>query len=183
MDTSFDFFDPVETARLKLRCVRSGDAACISAMMTPTISRWVASWQVPFTLEMAAGRITDARRAAEEGRELPFAVERRSDGALLGWISVNCDAADSRRGGLSYWLGEEHHGYGYMREAAPAAVAAAFDKLHLEMIEAGAQPGNVASFAVLRSCGMAPTGGRTVFAPARGRDELCMFYNVMRPAD
>lgn len=183
MDANADPFDPVKTARLKLRCVRPGDAARTSAMMTPAVSRWVASWPVPFTPEMAAERIAAARKAAEEGRALPFVVERRSDGALLGWVGVNRDAMSNRRGVLGYWLGEEHHGYGYMREAVSAVVAAAFEKLNLDVIEAGAQPGNAASFAVLRGCGMTPAGERMVFAPARDRDELCLFYEAARPAD
>ena len=169
------------TERLRLRCVRPDDAAQVSRLMTPAVSRWVASWPVPFTPKMAAERIAAAREAAEMGKLLPFAIERRSDGVLLGWISVTRDAKNDRRGRLSYWLGEEHHGRGYMREAVAVVVAAAFDKLGLEVIEAGAQPGNVDAFAVLRGCGMALTGGRTVFAPARGHDELCLFYEIARP--
>lgn len=181
MDANADPFDPVWTMRLKLRCVRPEDAARTSAMMTPAISRWVASWPVPFTPEMAAERIAAARRAAEGDRALPFAIERRSDGALLGWLGVHRDATDGRRGVLGYWLGEEHHGHGFMREAVPAAVAAAFEGLGLEVIEAGAQPGNTASFAILRGCGMVPAGQRMVFASARGRDEVCLFYEAARP--
>lgn len=178
---SSDLVASLGTERLRLRCVRPEDAAQISRLMTPAVSRWVASWPVPFTLTMAAERIAAAREAAEMGRLLPFVIERRFDGVLLGWISVTRDAKDDRRGELSYWLGEEHHGCGYMREAAAVVVAAAFDRLGLEVIEAGAQPGNVDAFAVLRGCGMALTGGRTVFAPARGHDELCLFYEIARP--
>jgi ribosomal-protein-alanine N-acetyltransferase len=65
-----------------------------------------------------------------------------------------------------------------MREAAPATVAAAFERLELDVIEAGAQPGNAASFAVMRVCGMQPVGERDVFAAARGRHERCMFHEV-----
>lgn len=182
MDTDVAPFGPVETDRLRLRCVRPDDAAHIASMMTPAVSQWVATWPVPFTTEMAADRIEAACKAAKKGKALPCAVERQSDGAMLGWIGVHRDAADSRRGALGYWLGEAHHGYGYMREAAPAVVAAAFERLDLDVIEAGAQPGNAASFAVLRGCGMVPTGERMVFAPARGRDELCLFYEVLRRA-
>lgn len=182
MGTEVDPFAPVETARLTLRCVRPGDAAPTSAMMTPAVSRWVASWPVPLTTRMAAARIAVARQAAAAGRALPFAVERRSDGALLGWAGVEHDAADGSRGALGYWLGEAHHGHGYMREAAPAIVAAAFARLGLAVIEAGAQPGNTASFAVLRACGMVPVGERAVFAPARGRAESCLFHETARPA-
>ena len=181
MGASSDLLASLGTERLQLRCVRPEDAAQVSRLMTPAISRWVASWPVPFTPEMAAERIAAAREAAEMGRLLPFAIERRFDGVLLGWISVTRDAKDDRRGALGYWLGEEHHGYGYMREAAAVVVAAGFDRLGLEVIEAGAQPGNVDAFAVLRGCGMTPTGGRVVFAPARGHDELCLFYEAARP--
>lgn len=182
MDTNADLFDPVETARLKLRCARPGDAARIAAMITPAVSQWLASWPVPFTLEMAVERIVAARKATEEREALAFVVERRSDGALLGWIGISCDAANNRRGVLGYWLGEEHHGHGYMREAAPAVVETAFEKLNLQVIEAGAQPENVASFTVLRACGMIVAGERMVFASARDRDELCLFYEIARSA-
>ena len=181
MDASSSLFAPLGTERLRLRCVRPDDAAQVSRLMTPAVSRWVASWPVPFTPEMAAERIAAARDAAGMGKLLPLAIERRFDGVLLGWISVTRDVKDDRRGALGYWLGEEHHGCGYMREAAAVVVAAGFSRLGLEVIEAGSQPGNVAAFAVLRGCGMAPTGGRTVFAPARGHDELCLFYEAARP--
>ncbi len=181
MDAGSGLVAPLGTERLRLRCVRPEDAAQVSRLMTLAVSRWLASWPVPFTPEMAAERIMAAYAESEKGRLLPFAIERRFDGVLLGWISVTRDAEDDRRGALGYWLGEEHHGYGYMREAAAVVVAAAFDRLELEVIEAGAQPGNVAAFAVLRGCGMAPTGGRMVFAPARGQDELCLFYEAARP--
>jgi len=70
MDTNADLFKPVETARLKLRCARPGDAARIAATITPAVSQWLASWPVPFTLEMAVEGIAAARRAAEEREAL-----------------------------------------------------------------------------------------------------------------
>jgi len=92
MDSYPDLFGAVETARLRLRCVRLEDAVPVSGMMTAAVSRWVASWPVPFTPEMAVERITNARKAATDGRALPCAIERRSDGALVGWIGVTCRA-------------------------------------------------------------------------------------------
>lgn len=152
----------------------------ISEMMTPSVSRWVASWPVPFTGEMAMERIASMRQAFMEGRALPCAIERRSDGVLLGWIAVTRREAGERRGMLGYWMGEAHHGHGYMREAAPAAVELAFRSLDLDVIEAAAQPENKASFGVLRGCGMVPVGERMIFAPARSRDELCLLYELVR---
>jgi len=181
MDSQPDLFEAIYTARLRLRCVRLEDVAPISAMMTAAFSQWVASWPVPFTPGMAIERITSARRAAADGRALPCAIERRTDAALVGWIGVTRETPHDRRAMLGYWLGEKHHGCGYMREAAPAAVQMAFQNLDLDVIEAAAQPENAASFAVLRGCGMAPVGERMIFAPSRNREEMCLLYEVTRP--
>lgn len=41
----------------RLRPLRPADAAALSALMTPEVSRWLASWPVPFTPEMAEARL------------------------------------------------------------------------------------------------------------------------------
>ncbi len=147
-------FEPIETKRLRLRCVEERDAAPTTVMMTPAISKWVATWPTPFSVKMAEDRISKARTAAQEGLALPIAVEPRAMPTLLGWINVNVASRDLGRGTIGYWLGEEHHGLGYMREAIPLALRAGFRLLGLETIEAGAQIGNEPSVAILKACGM-----------------------------
>ena len=63
--------------------------------------------------------------------EAEHASERHGEQALVGWIGVTRETPYDRRAMLGYWLGEEHHGHGYMREAAPAAVQMAFQQLNL----------------------------------------------------
>ncbi len=82
-------FEPLETARLRLRCVTPEDASAVSAMMTPKISRWVAYWPVPFTNEMAVARIESSRKLARDGDALPFAVVEKVSGELVGWVMLN----------------------------------------------------------------------------------------------
>lgn len=176
-----DPFEPLETARLRLRCVSHEDALVVSQMMTPEISRWVASWPIPFTREMASARIKAAREMAYAGDALPFAVIVKESGELIGWVTLNRDDDDQRRGSFGYWLGEAHHGKGYMRELAPVVLAAGFRLLNLDVIEAGAQPENVASFSIMQSCGMNFVGERSVYAHARTRNEICPFYEIIRP--
>lgn len=149
-------------------------------MMTPEISRWVASWPVPSTHEMAATRIEAARRLARAGEALPLGVVERASGGLIGWVGFRRDRDERRRGSFGCWLGKEHQGKGCMRELAPVALSAAFEPLDLDVIEAAAQPANAASFAVMLACGMHPVGEGMVYAPARERDELCRFYEVLR---
>ncbi len=149
--------------------------------MTQAVSQWVAYWPVPFTPEMATQRIAAACRAADAGQAMPIAIERREDGCLLGWASVNRDLAEPRRGQFGYWLGEAYHGHGYMREAATAIMRHGFAQLDLDVMEAGVQPGNAASIAILTGCGLVCVGEKMLPAPARGRNELCLMFEVTRP--
>jgi ribosomal-protein-alanine N-acetyltransferase len=176
-----DLFPPLETDRLRLRCVVIDDAAAASAMMTPGISRWVASWPVPFTHDMAVKRIRKSRALARSGNALPFAIIEKGSEALIGCVAVDRDLDHPRRGALGYWVGEPHHGKGYMREVAGVVLAAGFDLLDLDIIEATAHRDNVRSSAVMRSCGMRPAGERMFYASARDRYEPCLVYEILRP--
>jgi len=169
-----EVFPPISTPRLVLRCVRLEDAPAISALMVPEVSRWMASWPVPFTVSMAEARILAARTAAQAGDALPFAVERQADGVLLGWLAV--DRVTPERGAVAYWYGTEFHGQGYAREAIAPAVEAGFTRLGLHVIEACLQHANAASIAVLISCGMTFAREGTVFAKTRAREETVLFY-------
>lgn len=180
MAAASELFDAVETARLRLRPPRLEDAAALSAMMSPEISRGLGAWPIPFTPQMAAERIEGMRRLFVEGAALPCVVERRSDDTVLGWIAAvgRSDGAD--RAVLSYWLGEEHQRQGYMLEAAPVAIGLAFRHLDVAAIEASTHPENAASSRVLLACGLTFIEERMIFAPARSREERCLVYGLSR---
>ena len=149
-------------------------------MMTPAVSRWLLYWPTFLTLEMADSWITEARKVAGRGDGLPMAAERRSDGATLGWIMVNRSGEDRRKASFGYWLGEEHHGRGYMGEAAPIAVQAGFKLLDVDVIEAAVQPGHEASQRVLLKCGFKEVGSGELFSPVRQRNDFYRFYQIER---
>ncbi len=149
----------------------------MSALMTPAVSRWVISWPVPFTPEMAAERIA---ASLADGCALPLAIERLADGSFLGWLSVM--RTDRRRGLLSYWLGEQHQGRGYMREALATVIPASFRLLDFDVLAAEAQVGNERSLSLLRGFGMVTIAEAMIFAPARGRREQCVVLELGRPA-
>jgi len=172
----------VETPRLRLRPVCEADAAETARLMTPAVSRWLATWPSPMPETAAAARIARLTDAAAAGQALCFAIERRDDGAMMGWVSVVRSQGDPARGNLGYWLGEPFQRCGYMGEAARAAVREAFARLELVAIEAAAQPENEASLRIMRALGMCPTGTRPVWASARGREELCEHYEITRDA-
>lgn len=149
-------------------------------MMSEGISRRLASWPVPYTPIMAADRIEGVRMAAAERRSLPLIIERRSDGAVLGWISVSRAPADRDTALITYWLGEGYQRRGYMREAAPAAVREAFALMDVLRLRAAVQADNAASLAVVRLLGMDPIGEGRIWCPARGREESCLWFELPR---
>jgi [ribosomal protein S5]-alanine N-acetyltransferase len=170
----------IETARLRLRPVDESDAPTAARLMTPDVSRWLASWPAPLDEQQAATRLRHMQDATRQGRALCLAIERRQNPDLIGLVMIVRSKHNARRGDLGYWLGEAFHHQGYMTEAAAAAIAEAFTRLDLNAIEAGAQPGNAGSLAVMQRLGMRHIDERPVWAEARGREEWCVYYAITR---
>ncbi len=169
----------LETPRLRLRTVDEPDAARVVELMTRPISHGLASWPYPLDEATAAARLRELRQLVTAGNGLCFAIEPR-EGDLIGMVSVIRARLDARRGGLGYWLGEAYQRQGYMSEAVTAAVSDAFLRLDLHAVEAGAQPENVASLAIMRRLGMRAIGERAMWAAARQREEICAYYEITR---
>jgi hypothetical protein len=51
MNDNEPLFDTIETQRVSLRCVQEDDARIVATLMTPTVSRWLASWPSRITEE------------------------------------------------------------------------------------------------------------------------------------
>lgn len=170
------------TPRLRLRCWRASDAAALSLNMTPSVTRWLSSWPDPTSLELAAERIVEARAGVQEGWHVSYAIERLSDGVLIGGIGGG--AKDQRhRVEIGYHLSEAAHGNGYMTEAARACLPSLWLQLpDAETIEAQVHPDNVASRAILSGLGMRFVGERPVFASARQAWEPSCWYEIARPS-
>jgi ribosomal-protein-alanine N-acetyltransferase len=172
--------DPIDTARLHLRPMQERDAAHVARLMTPAVTRWLASWPSPVTEALARERIAQMRDVMLKGHAVCLAIERRADSTFMGYVIVFRAKDDATRGGLGYWLGEPYQRQGFMTEAAAAAVAAAFARLGLRVIEAGAQPENEGSLAIMRALGMRPIGTRSTWAAGRQREEVCEYFEVTR---
>ncbi len=172
----------IDTPRLRLRRLRPDDAAATAAMITPEVSRWTGSWPDSIGVEETAERIRGTLGVMDSGGGPILAIDRKTDGALLGWVGLVFDKSAPRKGVLGYWLGEAHHGQGYGGEAAAGMVDEGWRLLDIDLIEAAANPDNAASIAVLRRLGMAYVGDVITFAIARQREETCAAFELARPA-
>lgn len=169
------------TERLELRLVTVSDSTALQKLMTPAISRWVAAWPYPLTQEAAEKIIDKALTGHAEQRTLPLVIVNQADNQVIGWIKVDFEEFDGKRvGEIGYWLSEEVHGMGLGYEAAQGLIAACFEGLRVHSMRAGAQTENTISHNLLMKLGMHRIGEQLVFAPARNRDELCTYFEMMR---
>lgn len=176
-----DLLTRIRTDRLTLRAFELQDAAALAHNMTPAVTRWLASWPDPVTIAYATARIERARAGMARGVSLFYALQRDADGRVIGGIGGGMLPDDPSRLEISYHLAEDCHGAGYMGEAVRAALPAIWRSMPVQVIEAGAQIGNAASFGVMKALGMTPTHERLVYSPARDHHEPTRFYEIRRP--
>jgi ribosomal-protein-alanine N-acetyltransferase len=168
------------TPRLRLRCWRSRDALALSANLTSAVTRWLSSWPDPTSIDLAAKRIGEARAGVRQGWHVSYAIERLSDGVVIGGFGGGAEQ-QRERVEIGYHLAETAQGRGYMTEAATAGLAAMWTLLPVRVIEAQAHPDNTASRAILARLGMKFVEERLVYSAAREAWEPGCWYEIERP--
>jgi [ribosomal protein S5]-alanine N-acetyltransferase len=170
------------TARVRLRAPILSDAAPLAALMTPGISRRLASWPYPCDPAHVASRIEASWQRRASGAALALVVEHLALGQPIGWVGLALPAPGVTHALLTYWLSEAHQGHGYMREAAPVALRLGFAHLDIAAVRAAVQPDNGMSLSVLRGLGMRRLGPGHIWCEARRREEPCEYWEAPRPA-
>jgi len=144
----------LETQRLTLRPITLFDAADINvAMNHPDVPGWLTAVPHPYTLKDAEDFIRDIAQDPDH-----WAIDGGT--GLIGVISIRSE--------LGYWLNADHHGKGFMSEAARAAVAYHFGLTDADLIS-GYHLGNAASCNVLTKLGFVNTGLKEQIKVATGK--------------
>lgn len=125
----------------------------------------------------AAARERIARRCANEGDGLGFAIEKR-DGAvqLIGMVSLAGMGPDSRCATLGIALGRDFLGRGYGSDAMRVIVDYGFRELGLHRIQLGVAPFNPAGIRAYQKAGFTEEGRlrESVLHDGRWYDEILM---------
>lgn len=144
---------PMSTERLRLRIMRSSDAAAFAAYRNdPEVARFQA-WDLPYT-EDDARRLTgdqDDRDDLAAGTWTQIAVEH--EGAVVGDVCAGLDET-GRIAEIGFTLAPAHQGRGFATEAARALVTDLVERLGVLRVRADLDPGNVASQRVLEAIGL-----------------------------
>jgi RimJ/RimL family protein N-acetyltransferase len=151
----------IETERLVLRNWRPGDLDRFAAVTnTPAVMRWLGG-----PLDSAALAATQERvlTCHERHGHCFWLVERKPDGGhlsgeVLGFCGLKrADAPDSTFAGgyeIGWRLREDGWGQGYAKEAASAALDAAFDRFGAPEVVAITVIENTASWGLMERLGM-----------------------------
>jgi RimJ/RimL family protein N-acetyltransferase len=146
----------IETERLVLRDWRDGDLPrFLAGTNTPPVMRWLGGVMDETLQQGLLGRV-EACRAANGF--CFWIVERKRDGEVLGFCGLKrADAPGSSVTGameIGWRLREDAWGQGYAKEAASAALDAAFDRFGAEEVVALTVEGNAASWGLMKRLGM-----------------------------
>ena len=175
----------IETARLTLRPPTHADYRPWTALRRDSadfLTPWEPAWaRDHLTRKAFSNRVYWAQRTINGGTALPLFLERRSDGALLGAITLdNIRRGPAQAGTLGYWIGETFARQGFMREAIEAVVHHAFHRMELSRVEAACLPENIASRGVLEKSGFKYEGVAQSYLQINGRWRTHVLYAALR---
>ena len=175
----------IETERMTLRLPQHADYRPWAALRRESeafLTPWEPVWAADhLTRKAFTNRVYWANRATSQGTALPLMMMRRTDGALLGAITLdNIRRGPAQAGTLGYWIGQPHARHGYMREAILALVHHAFTGMDLSRVEAACLPENAASRGVLEKCGFKYEGVAQSYLQIAGRWRNHVLYANLR---
>ena len=173
MRLGFSMSDTIlETERLRLRNWRDEDIEpFMTYLNTPKVTRWLGGVQTREKFLEAVERIKGYDR--DFGHTF-WIVERKSDNALLGFCGLKrVNAPQPKLTGafeIGWRLREDVWGQGYAREAATAAMDAAFTRHEAPFVVALTVPGNESSLGLMKRLGMSHRPELDFHDPNYGED-------------
>ncbi len=152
-------FLPIVTDRLIIRPYKEDDIPELARLANDIrVAENLTRMPHPYSKGAAEYWVAYTRDNIEQGRAVNLAIVRRQDNVLLGSVGLE--------GELGYWLGHEHWGQGYMKEAVKAFLHFAFVTLRVKEIKGSAKINNTASRQIFEHFGFHETGTKEVTSVA-----------------
>lgn len=146
----------IETQRLRLRQPRMEDADTIFQSYTqdPEVVKYL-TWRPHKNIEETRAFLGGILKRAENSTKFPYAIERKSDGQLLGMLEIRLDGHMADAG---YVLAKAYWGKGYMTEALKAVVDRSLDQVAIYRFWSLCDVANPASARVMEKAGLKREG-------------------------
>lgn len=145
----------IETERLILRPFVREDAQAMynNWAKDPEVTKFL-SWPCYKSVDDAHEILNIWMESYETSNFYQWAIELKELGEAIGSISVVNSDDRVEMAEIGYCIGKHWWGRGIMPEALNAVMDYLFEEVGLQRIEAGHDPNNPASGAVIRKCGM-----------------------------
>tara|TARA_B100000963_G_scaffold176614_1_gene153625 strand:- start:403 stop:984 length:582 start_codon:yes stop_codon:yes gene_type:complete len=125
-------------------------------------------------------RVKWAKKSAKADQAYQFFIFDKSE-TLLGSITVeNIRKGPSDAATLGYWLGKQHTGKGFMREAVLNIIDFSFTRLTISRLEAATLPENKSSRRLLEKVGFKYEGVGQSYLQINGRWRNHVLYGLLR---
>lgn len=152
-------------ARVYIRRVEARDKKQILALANESLDLHQPWISPPLSSHMFKLYLRRTLRDDHEG----LVICRRDNDEIVGVINVNNIVRGSfLSASLGYYVGQRHHGAGFMTEALKQTIGFAFDELGLHRIEANIQPSNARSRNLVKRCGFELEGISKAFLYING---------------
>ncbi|CAA7611431.1 NTP pyrophosphohydrolase [Candidatus Terasakiella magnetica] len=170
---------PLLTARLKLRPVAEQDVERLWPLLDDwEVVRLTATIPHPYTADDARRFVTEQEGRRLEGKGMALAVERTTDGVLVGVLGIGLETDGTPE--LGYWFGKDFWNQGYATEALNRLIRHLFEPLNYSRVWASFHPDNQASKRVLEKVGLSYAGVETCSMPARGQSVVAPRFQLKR---
>lgn len=170
---------PLLTARLRMRPVGDQDLDALTALLGDwDVVRLTAAIPHPYSRDDAKAFVALQEVRRIEGKGVALAVERTTDGVLVGVVGFGLERDGTPE--LGYWFGKEYWNQGFATEALLRLIRHLFDTLGFERVWAHFHPDNTASKRVLEKAGLTFLRVDTCPMPARGESVVAPVFHLRK---
>lgn len=173
---------PMQRA-ITIRPLRSSDADALYTQIAASLSsltHWLAWCREDYSISDAQEWIRFCQEAWDLGTEFAFGVFNE-DGLLIGGAGLTHVQPSVGRAELGYWIGCEHRGKGFARQAAELVCEFGFRDLRLNRIDIAILLNNISSRCVARRLGAAVSQVQPGRIQYLGEGHPAVIYSLWRP--
>lgn len=172
---------PIETERLYLRKINVDDALQMyeNFASDDRVSRYM-SWESFKTLSDVENWLIEWQEEYKKNDTYYWGIYLKVSKELIGTVYLLTEGSVAKVGSLSYCLGYNYWGNGYVCEAVKAIIDFAFNKVGYNLIEAYHAKSNTQSARVLQKSGMKLEGTLRQRCKTFNGFEDCVYYSILR---
>jgi ribosomal-protein-alanine N-acetyltransferase len=169
-DPVFETFPILETARLRLRELKTTDAPAVFQIYADDeITRYY-DLETFTDLSQAESLIKRQTDRFRQKAGVRWGITLKEEDVVIGTIGMML-TAENRQGGIGYDLARPYWRRGIMHEVLQAVIQFGFHTAHVERIQALVMPGNTASARLLEKLGFQDQGILKEYAFFKGRHQ------------